>query len=219
MNDHYIDIHTHSFYSGTDTTILLNVFPGETDKLSLDVYKSVGLHPWHIHNTWEDHISRIEEIVDTGNIIAVGETGLDKVIETDFALQNTIFKRHLKIAEDHHKPIVIHCVRSYNEMLWYRKKSDQSLPWIFHWFNADLRTAHELVRKNCYLSFGHMLFNEKSKAFRIFTDIPPEHIFFETDDAGYTIQEVYEKASSIRKIRVSDMKTVIMDNFARCFQL
>ncbi|HEX2394502.1 MAG TPA: TatD family hydrolase, partial [Bacteroidales bacterium] len=141
MNDKYIDIHTHSYYSSPDTTILLNVFPHEADKLSLKVYKSVGLHPWHIQNTWEDHISIVEKMINSGNVIAVGEAGLDKVIKTDLVLQNNVFTRQLKIAEQHHKPLVIHCVRSYNEMVSYRKKSDQSLPWIFHWFNSDLRIA------------------------------------------------------------------------------
>jgi len=104
-------------------------------------------------------------------------------------------------------------------MLSHRKKSDQKIPWIFHWFNADIQIARELIRKNCYLSFGHMLFNEQSRAFQVFRELPPDRIFFETDDAGYSIQEVYERGSSMLNIQITDLKARIMDNFADCFHI
>jgi TatD DNase family protein len=110
-------------------------------------------------------------------------------------------------------------VRSYSELLAIRKKSRKSVPWIFHWFNADERIAEALIRENCYLSFGHMLFREESKAFRAFQTVPPEYVFFETDDAGYSIREIYSKAADLRNMTVNDLKTRILDNFTRCFQL
>lgn len=216
----YLDIHTHTFYEAEDTTILLNVFPHENEHIARPVYKSTGLHPWHItENSWESYVDIVEKSMSVDKVIAVGETGLDKAITTDYALQNEIFLKHLKIAENFRKPLIIHCVRSYSEMMAYRKKSDLSIPWIFHWFNADIQTAKELIRKNCYLSFGHMLFNEKSKAFRVFTEIPLESLFFETDDAGYTITEIYEKASFLRNISEGVLKKAVMANFVRCFQM
>lgn len=102
-------------------------------------------------------------------------------------------------------------------MLGIRKKTGYRIPWIFHWFNADIAIARELIKKNCYLSFGHMLFNDRSKAFAVFPEIPAENIFFETDDSGYTIQQVYQQAASIRKLGIGDLQKQIMDNFARCF--
>jgi TatD DNase family protein len=62
-----------------------------------------------------------------------------------------------------------------------------------------------------------MLFKQPSKAYNVFHEIPVENVFFETDDAGYTIQEIYEKAAIIRKINISELKNHIMNNFARCF--
>ncbi len=216
----YIDIHTHTWYESPDTTILLNVFAGDSRNLERQVFKSLGLHPWHIHDqTYNNLLDSLKESVRHDGVIAIGETGLDKSIKTNYKLQNKVFSTQLDMAESMKKPLIIHCVRSYSEMLAYRKKSDKKIPWIFHWFNADIQVARELIKKNCYLSFGHMLFNDQSRAFRSFPEIPTDNLFFETDDAGYSIRQIYEKAAQLRKIPEDELKMCIMNNFTRCFQI
>jgi TatD DNase family protein len=214
----YIDIHTHTHYQDSETTLVLNVFPEEQDKFELPDFFSIGLHPWHVHeNTWEKLVESIKNAAKNKKVLAVGEAGLDKIVKNTYETQQLAFAAQLAIAESMKKPLIIHCVRSYSELMAFRKKSDQSVPWIFHWFNADEQIAKELIRKNCYLSFGHMLFNEQSKAFSVFKIVSIDHVFFETDDAGNTIREVYTRASNIRNIKETDLKTQIMDNFGRCF--
>jgi TatD DNase family protein len=216
----YIDIHTHTNYNDPETIRLLNVFPNEPDKMNLPVYLSVGLHPWHIlTETLHDQLDMVNRAASHSRVIAIGETGLDKAIKTDSEIQTAVFLSHLTIAHTFRKPVIIHCVRSYSELLGLRKKSDLTLPWIFHWFNADEHIATELIRKNCYLSFGHMLFNENSKAFKVFKNLSPDSMFFETDDAGYTIRQIYERAAMLRKMTVVELKDQILNNFGRCFQL
>lgn len=186
----------------------------------MPVLISLGLHPWHVDvNTWEDRLEKVIASAGNKKVIAIGEAGLDKKADTDYVLQWKAFTAQLDIAGSLKKPLIIHCVRSYSEMLALRKKTDQSIPWVFHWFNTDEEIAKQLIRKNCYLSFGHMLFNEQSKACRVFQTLTPECVFLETDDAGYTIREIYDRAASIRKMPVDELKNRIMDNFGRCFQL
>lgn len=216
----FIDIHTHSYYRDPEVTLLLNTFPEETDKTGLGVMLSMGLHPWHINeSSWEEMVEVIRQSASVNSqVVAIGETGLDKTIACPLPLQEKVFLNQLSVAEAFQKPVVIHCVRSYSEMLALRKKSDRRIPWIFHWFNADEQIARELLRKNCYLSFGHMLFNDKSKAWRVFKTLPLETVFLETDDAGFTIRQVYEQAAGLRNMPVNDLKKKVFDNFARCFQ-
>ncbi len=152
-------------------------------------------------------------------MLAIGEAGLDKAVTIPFHTQQSAFEEQLRIAQTTGKAVMIHCVRSYSELLAYRKKSDQSISWIFHWFNSNEQTARELIRKNCFLSFGHMLFNEQSKAYSVFKNMPAENAFLETDDAGFTIHEVYEQAAWIRNISTDELKLQILDNFARCFKI
>jgi len=214
----YIDIHTHSFYRDAETNLVVNVFPDELEKLQHPALFSVGLHPWHIReNSLENDLGTVMSAAGITSVIAIGETGLDKVTGIPYNIQTLAFEKQLDIAQSMGKALILHCVRSYSEMISYRKKSDLSLPWIFHWFNSDEQMAAQLIRKNCFLSFGHNLFNEQSRAFRTFRNLPASHIFFETDDAGFTIQEIYQRASQIKKTGLEELKTQIVDNFARCF--
>ena len=200
--------------------MLLNVFPDEDDKFRHPCFYSAGLHPWYVNSgSMKKHLDWVEQQADNPQVLAIGEIGFDKTIDVPWKDQEHAFERQLSLAEKHDKPVILHCVRSYNELIVYRNTSNQKIPWIFHWFNASAEIAHELIRKNCYLSFGHMLFNEQSKAFSVFRTVNLQHVFFETDDAGYSIQQVYEKAAAIRNAKTEDLKTQILDNFGRCFQL
>jgi TatD DNase family protein len=216
----YIDIHTHTYYYDPETTQVLNTFPDEQEKLRLPVFCSVGLHPWHIQpENWESLVNKVAIASMNKNVIAIGETGLDKTISVPYDTQKLVFEKHLTLAEEQQKALIIHCVRSYSEILSYRKKSNLLIPWIFHWYNADEQIASELIRKNCYLSFGHMLFNENSKAFRAFKTLNPGYIFFETDDAGYSIIEIYKRAAVLMKLPLDNLKAQIRNNFNRCFNI
>jgi len=216
----YINIHTHSFSNDPETVQLLNVFPEEQDKLKLPCYYSVGLHPWYVkEDTWKGALEIVRLVSSVDRVLAIGETGLDKAVNVPMQTQQEVFEEQLHIAETTRKALVIHCVRSYSEMLAYRKKSDQSIPWIFHWFNSNEQTARELIRKNCFLSFGHMLFKEPSKAYQVIRNIPADTIFLETDDAGISIRQIYQQAALIRNIHPDALKSQILDNFARCFKI
>jgi TatD DNase family protein len=196
------------------------VFPGEDAKFSLGGWFSVGLHPWHVDSENQTgNMDWVKNAAQRPEVIAIGETGLDKTISVPFALQEQVFRAHLRLAEAIRKPLIIHCVRSYSEMLALRKKSDQSLPWIFHWFNSDEQMARDLIRKNCCLSFGHLLFRPGSKACQVFPNLPSDRIFMETDDAGFTIEEVYTRAAEIRSIDAQDWEIRISQNFANTFPL
>ena len=154
--------------------MLLNVFPGEDDKFLHPCFFSAGLHPWYVNSgSMEKHLDWVEQQADNPQVLAIGEIGFDKTIDVPWKDQEYAFERQLALAEKLNKPVILHCVRSYNELDWYTAtQSNQKIPWIFHWFNASAEIARELIRKNCYLSFGHLLFHETSKAFRVFPEIP-----------------------------------------------
>jgi Tat protein secretion system quality control protein TatD with DNase activity len=63
-----------------------------------------------------------------------------------------------------------------------------------------------------------MLFNDNSKAFRVFQKVSLTHAFFETDDAGYSIREVYARAAEIKNLPIMAIKDQIKNNFHNCFQ-
>ena len=198
--------------------MLLNVFPGEDDKFRHPCFYSAGLHPWYVNSgSMKKHLDWVEQQADNPQVLAIGEIGFDKTIDVPWKDQEHAFERQLALAENRNKPVILHCVRSYNELLVYRNASNKKIPWIFHWFNASAEIAHELLLKNCYLSFGHLLFHETSKAFRVFPEIPVSSIFFETDDASFTIQEISERAAFLKGLPLFSLMAQIHNNFKACF--
>jgi len=216
----FIDIHVHNLYFKEDVLILNNIFPEEIklENLNPNIFYSIGLHPWNIEEkTIEKNISIIDNLMAQENFLAIGETGMDKNIEVPLELQKEVFLKHIEISKKYRKPVIIHCVGLYNDLINIRDKTDNSIPWIIHWFNGSLELANDLIKRNCYLSFGKSLFKENSKAFRTFKEIPLERVFFETDDTGIAIKDVYNKASLIRNLSLNSLELIIIENFKKCF--
>ena len=136
MNPQYIDIHTHKFTPGQDIKSVINLRIGDAELPGLlpgQLY-SAGIHPWDLKNdcNYDEHFLLLSEIVKKDEVIAVGETGLDKVCSSDYTLQSKVFIKQLEIAENCSKPVIIHCVRLYSELIQIRKNLNYPTPWILH---------------------------------------------------------------------------------------
>lgn len=213
-----IDIHRHSSDKGVADKCVRNLFHNQTNEIVPNELYSVGLHPWHVQkNILIQNLNLIHSVAKNPQVIAIGEAGLDKKINTPLEFQLQAFEFQIDIAKTVNKPMIIHCVKAYNEILELKNKYNHQKPWIIHWFNANAQVGLQLISKGFYLSFGHMLFKEDSKAFKAFTDIPLEYIFFETDDAGYGIDEVYQRASCILSIPLAELEASIEKNFENFF--
>jgi TatD DNase family protein len=215
-----IDIHRHTADTGTADRVVRNLFHDQAGEIETGKYYSIGLHPWHVSDETADaNIDLVRKAATHRQVIAIGEAGLDKAIKTPFDVQRKAFEQHIEIALGADKPMIIHCVRAYNEILKYKIASKHGKSWIIHWFNAGPEMGTQLIEKGFYLSFGHMLFNDVSKAFKAFPDIADDKIFLETDDAGYSIDEVYTRAALLRGTSVVDLEKRIEMNFIHCFNL
>ncbi len=81
----YINIHSHTYIPDPETIQLLNVFPGEQEKLQLPCYFSVGLHPWHVkEDTLDQEIERVRSFASLPSVLAIGEAGLDKAVSIPY---------------------------------------------------------------------------------------------------------------------------------------
>ena len=119
----FFNLHTHQSSNQLDVLELVNQYPQEFDA-SIPSY-SIGIHPWYIV---EDRIDEDLEIIESKLIdekcLAVGECGLDKRIEIPMALQQMVFEKQLALAEKYKKPVVIHCVAAFQEVIAIKKKKN-----------------------------------------------------------------------------------------------
>jgi TatD DNase family protein len=209
----FINIHTHSKIAGEDKTVIFNyLIKDNHSSLQLQPFSSIGLHPWHITDNNESLLEVVEKNATKNNVFAIGEIGLDRACNIPFEQQKSIFEKQIDIAGKVQKPVIIHCVKAYPDIISVKKQTNSQVAWIIHGFNGNLQIARQLLEHKCFLSFGEFLL-KSHKVQEVFKQIPLEKIFFETDQATIRINQVYEKAANLLAISVTTLQKQIQTNF------
>jgi len=136
-------------------------------------------------------------------VLAIGECGLDRICATSMPLQVHWFRRQLSLAEQLRKPIIIHCVRTYDEVHHILKEEQVTVPVVFHGFRKGVDLAHRILDAGSMLSFGWH--PSQLPVGEVFCAMPIVRIFLETDDTAADIDAVYASAASLRGLRLEDL--------------
>ncbi|TCN55347.1 TatD family deoxyribonuclease [Flavobacterium circumlabens] len=211
----FFNFHTHKLTNQSDVLELVNQYPREFDA-SIPFY-SIGIHPWYIaEDKIDTDLKIIEEKLQNQNCLAIGECGLDKRIEIPLDLQTSVFEKQLILAEKYKKPVVIHCVAAFQEVIAIKKKRKITVPMIIHGFSKNSQLADQLIKEGFYISFGkYLLRNPELRT--VFQQIPNDRFFLETDTVEETIQQVYDLASEYKNINYSALQDIISTNYKRVF--
>ena len=216
----FINLHTHQFFNLSDVIAVVNQYPWEFNN-SIPNY-SIGIHPWYIdENRLELDLNTISEKLQLSDCLALGECGLDKRIETPMELQTVVFKRQLELVKQTDKPIILHCVAAFDEVIAIKKELKVENPMIIHGFSKNEQVANSLLKNGFYLSFGKYLLRSRNigtELEKVFKFAPENKILLETDTVEESIYEVYEKAAFIRGISVEKMKAIVFQNYSNIFK-
>lgn len=211
----FINLHTHQFSKDSEVIEIVNQYPWAFDA-SIPNY-SIGIHPWFIdENRLAADLDCIAEKLQLAPCLALGECGLDKRIDIPMAVQMSVFRKQLEIAMQTHKPIVLHCVAAYDEVIAIKKEMKIANPMIVHGFSKNEQVAQSLLNNGFYLSFGKYLVRNPEME-KVLKFVPENQILLETDTIEESIYQVYEKAAAVKGISVAEMKAIFFDNFSRIF--
>lgn len=217
-----LNLHTHHSEKQANEQIILNLiipnseetlenFPEETPT---NTWLSAGIHPWYIsENNQKIQLEKLSQIAHYQDIKFIGECGLDRVKGSPLPLQEEIFIKQIRIAEEVKKPMIIHCVKCFNELISIKKIVRPKIPMVIHGFNNNLEIAKSLLERGFYFSLGAALLNGESNAAKILTQIPLEKLFLETDDKEISIQKIYDQASFLLNIPLNTLEGVIFANY------
>jgi TatD DNase family protein len=210
----FINIHTHKQIYDAKVE-LVNLHPESLEKSKLYSY---GLHPWHLQK--EDVMWQLEQLTRTSgekNCLAIGECGLDKTCPVDFKLQTEVFEKHIVLANTIGKPLIVHCVKAFNELINCLNMNDNNVPVIIHGFNNNENIAKTLSDQGYYFSFGKALLSYDSNASKVIRKTGRKHMFLETDDSDLSIKYVYKKAAELLGIDEEILQEQIKFNFELLF--
>jgi len=211
----FINLHTHSYSKDDAILEVVNQYPWEFDE-AIPQY-SIGIHPWYIDEIrLIDDLKSIDEKLKLSECLALGECGLDKRIEIPFEKQTTVFQQQIELVQKTSKPIILHCIASYQEVISIKREMNVENPMIIHGFSKNKQVAKSLLDNGFYLSFGKYLLRNPELA-DVFNYVPNDRFFLETDTIEETIIDVYHKASTIKNIKTEDLKEIVKANFNQVF--
>lgn len=209
-----INIHSHFPATGTGT-VIRSLYQGFEEQHPPGWY-SAGLHPWYIHeNEWETEMNKLSIFSKENNVLAIGECGLDKICDTPFALQQQVFAAQVQLANNVSKPLIIHCVRAFDELLKSLEANHNKVPVIFHGYRKNKVLAERLLQKGYYISFGKAILQPAMQ--ELLQYIPLTQLFLETDDADVSIDSIYEAAAHALQIDLFSLSLQIQKNAAAVF--
>lgn len=211
----YFNLHTHKFTNQAAVLELVNQYPWEFDA-TIPQY-SIGIHPWFIDEPrLASDLETIEAKLQLKECLALGECGLDKRIETPIALQVAVFEKQIILAEKYQKPLVLHLVAAFDELIAIKKRMKISVPIIIHGFSKNEQVAKQLIDNGFYLSFGkYLLRNTELEV--VFQSVPNDRFFLETDTIEETLEEVYTLAAKYKNIKMEDLIEIVNSNFKTVF--
>jgi TatD DNase family protein len=209
----YIDIHTHKTIEQKNILSIINLLQ-PVDKIPEGYYFSSGWHPWDIEKPSITEIKlSLQQIIQHERIIALGECGLDRLSRTAWNKQLEVFIIQLQFAEQYEKPLIIHCVKAYSDLLHILKIRNFKGKIVLHGFNGNVQMAEKFMKYNSWFSFGKLLFSQNKKQPGIINDIPAERLFFETDEADFSISDIYIRASEILGFPLDQLIERVKRNF------
>lgn len=209
----FVDVHTHSNIDNKYS--IINICVGKNDIEPENIF-SAGIHPWHILiNNTDLLFKKLDKYLIKKNIVAIGEIGLDRVCDISFEKQKFFFEKQLQIAEKNNLPVILHSVKTYSDLLFFRKKY-KKVEWIVHDYNGNKQISESFIDKKIYFSFGKNFMRNRNLK-QIIKQLPLNSIFFETDDTDYKINTIYEQAAKCLNIEIEQLQKIILNNFKRIF--
>lgn len=208
-----------------------------TDTITLQ--RGLELHhkyPW-VHNaaaTTPHDVAKEGEIVfplmqkhaREGNLVAVGETGLDyHYHHSPVDIQKSFLRRYLHLALECQLPVIIHCREAFAD-LFSILESDYRLsgkyaPGVLHCFTGTLHEAEKVLEMGWFLSLsGIVTFKKSLELKEVAKIVPLDQLLIETD-TPYLAPQKHRGATNEPAFltetaaHIADLKSISLDEVAR----
>jgi TatD DNase family protein len=146
-----------------------------------DVWAAVGFHPHEAKDCDDAAFAEIARLARDPRVVAIGECGLDyHYMHSPRETQIAVFERHLALAKELGKPIIVHNRESTADMEAVLSRS--GVPGILHSYTETLDVAQRLVDLGYYISFSGIVTFKSAESLReAARGLPPDRVLIETD--------------------------------------
>lgn len=190
----YYDIHTHRTPQSLNVKAVKCIDLRQPFTPCPNELYAAGIHPWYADRK---QLECLYKWASHPQIALIGEAGLDKRTHTPFDMQKELFKTQIQLSEEVHKPMIIHCVKAWGDLLGIRKDTQAVMPWIIHGFRGKEELSRQLLNSGMYLSFGMFYHVDALNA-----AWQARRLLIETDDKIVDIGNIYRQIAE--ELRISE---------------
>ncbi len=164
FDDHRDDIMVKSYSLGIRKIVIPGVRQQDWGRIMATVrahpplYYCLGIHPWYVdEHSWGvlDELRR--RLGDSSErCVALGECGLDR-LHGDLGRQRPWFEAQVELARDLDWPLVIHSVKTHDDVAVVLKSRRFSGEALVHGFSGSYEQASKLVDLGCKIGIGGVI--------------------------------------------------------------
>ncbi len=186
-----LDIHTHVLPD--QPGLALVALDCNPDGIVAGHLFSAGIHPWTADENTSGRLDLLYRMLHDPSIAAVGECGLDALKGPSLEIQTDVLIRQIGFSETFEKPVVLHVVRCFDQIIALKKRLKPAQRWLIHGFRGGWQQARQLTALGFELSLG---LKSRPETMRF---MPSERLFLETD-GQCAIERVVEMAAAVRNV-------------------
>jgi TatD DNase family protein len=212
----FLDLHTHYTRTINGAVAIQSLAISESVFLAMPKTKpiSIGIHPWFSKaDDFEKNMKYLRVLAQQSNVKMIGECGLDKLRGEPLDFQIKALTAQIQLAAALNKPVVLHCVKAFDELIALKKQLRPQVPLIIHGFNKNSALGSQLIQQGFYLSFGAAVLSSENVQ-KLLQEIGV-NFFLETDDAEVSIESIYQKVAELKKTTVDELKDIIFANWRK----
>ena len=209
------DAHAHGIPGANEEVFRLWNIGDPACRVPENVFFSAGIHPW---DAGKYELASFTPLFDSPHCLAIGECGLDRTSDASLPLQMKVFEAQIAESVRRGKPLMIHCVRCFPELLRLKSGLPTDAPdWVVHGFRGTKRKAFDLLDAGCVLSFGAGLLRDAGNM-EYFAGIPLDRILIETDESLELFGQILSEAAAMHLLPPSELAAAVRANFKRIFR-
>lgn len=195
------------------------------------VYAALGIHPYFLANFDNSHFQLLDEYLATEKgVVAVGEFGLDKMVDFPFEQQLHICKQQLVLAKQYDLPVILHCRKAHNELIQLLQQVKLPRGGVIHGFSGSTQLAMQYIKLGFKLGIGGVItYPRAGKTRQAVSELPLASLLLETDSPDMPIKgcqgvrnepvNITEVLQELVKLRPESEKVIAKINLSSFFEL
>lgn len=202
------------------------------------IYNTAATTPHDVELEGEANFPLFAENARQGNLVAIGETGLDYFYHHSPAeVQKAFLRRYLHLALECKLPVIIHCRDAFKDFFEILdteyKQGGRWGPGVLHCFTGTIEEAEQVLERGWFISFSGIVTYKKSAELRqVAKTAPLQQLLIETDSPYLAPQKhrgkrnepafitnTAEIIAEVKNIPVCEVATAAWTNAKKLFHL